>query len=137
MRNNLPATKADIDKAIAKLVTKNELEAVEKRLNWKIDLVEKRLNGKIDLVEKRLNDKIDGSERAVRAGTRLDIDERTKELEEKINLLPTKNEFFTEMDKQMKELLAMREVQIITSYQLKDHGERIGVLEQTAGIVTI
>lgn len=112
MKNNLPVTKSDLDKAVAKLATKEQLGAVEKRLN----------------------DKIDGSEKAVRAGTRLNIDERTKELEEKINLLPTKNEFFTEMDKLMKELQGMREEHVINSYHLKDHEDRIIILEQKTGI---
>lgn len=125
---NLPATKADLDKAVAKLATKSELRSAVAKLTTKNEL---------GAVEKRLNEKIDGVERTVKAVTRLDIDERTKELEEKINLLPTKNEFFTEMDKLMKELKDMREEQTVGGYQLKDHGDRIDILEQKIGIAII
>lgn len=138
MKNNLSATKDDLDKAVKKLATKEELKKEVAKLATKNELrvAVAKLATKDELVavEKRLNEKIDGSERAVRAGTRLDIDERTKELEEKINLLPTKNEFFTQMDKLMKELLGMREEHAINGYRIKDHEDRIVILEQTAGL---
>ncbi len=71
--------------------------------------------------------------------TQKDIDEIerivSQELEEKIKLLPTKNEFFTKMDQVMGELGAIREEQtVISGYknQLEDHESRITQLEETA-----
>jgi len=53
-----------------------------------------------------------------------------KKLEEKLKLLPTKDEFSSKMDELMGELSAIRDEQTIISHQVSDQEERLGVLEE-------
>lgn len=117
MKNNLPVTKTDLDKAVAKLATKQDLKQFATK------------------------DELRNTEKSLRVSMHLDFqefkEEIKEELKERFGLIPTKNEFFNTMDKLMKELLAMREEHAINGYHLKDHEDRITVLEQTAGLATV
>jgi len=66
--------------------------------------------------------------------TQEDLEEIEKvieeKLEEKIRLLPTKDEFFSKMDELMGELSAIRDEQTIISHQVSDHEERLSGLEE-------
>lgn len=53
-----------------------------------------------------------------------------EKLEEKIRLLPTKDEFFSKMDELMGELSAIRDEQTIISHQVSDQEERLSALEE-------
>ena len=116
MKNNLPATKADLKSEIAKLVTKKEFKAQVAKLATKEEL-------------KR-------TELAIRKGAQLDFEDFRKEINEKLNLLPTKDEFFTRMDKVMGELQTIREEQLLLSAKSSSYGDRLTVLEQKTGIAT-
>lgn len=68
--------------------------------------------------------------------TQKDLDEIEEivgeKLEEKIKLLPSKDQFFSKMDEVMVELKTIREEQTVTSGckdQLEDHEVRISKLE--------
>lgn len=56
--------------------------------------------------------------------------ERTSVLEDKINLLPTKDDFFTKMDEVMGELKTRREEDTILGHQVSEHEKRISDLEE-------
>lgn len=133
MKNNLLVTKADFKKALTKLATKKDLVSLEQKLSQKIG----SLDMKIDSVEQRLNNKIDDTEKIIRAGSQLDFEDFRQEINEKLNLLPTKEEFFSRMDKVMGELQTTRDEQILLSAKSSNHEDRIEVLEQKTGIVTV
>ncbi len=57
------------------------------------------------------------------------VDDKFEELENKINLLPTKDEFYLKMDEVMGELKAIREEQTAQSGVLSNHSDRIEKLE--------
>lgn len=60
-----------------------------------------------------------------------------KELEKKIKILPTKDEFYNKMDELMGEVKVIREEQaVISGYknQLEDHETRITKLEETSSL---
>lgn len=65
--------------------------------------------------------------------TQKDLDEIEKlideKLDEKIKLLPSKDEFFTEMSKLMGELKAIREERETQADVLSNHGDRLEKLE--------
>jgi predicted nuclease with TOPRIM domain len=67
--------------------------------------------------------------------TQKDLEEIEKvveeKLEEKLWLLPTKDEFFSKMDELMGELSAIRDEQTIIGHQVSDHEERLSVLEES------
>ncbi len=44
--------------------------------------------------------------------------------------LPTKNEFYDQMDEIMGELKAIREEQTVQSFRLTNHEDRVGVIEK-------
>ena len=110
MKNNLPATKDDLKKALSKLVTKTDARQFATK------------------------DDLKNTDRAIRASLQLDFKDFRQEINEKLNLLPTKDEFFNAMDKIMGELQTNREENTISSHQLSDHEDRITVLEQKTGI---
>ncbi len=59
------------------------------------------------------------------------VEEIIKEkLDEKIKLLPSKDEFFQKMDEVMGELKTIREEQIIIGHQTTENEERITTLEK-------
>jgi len=66
--------------------------------------------------------------------TQKDLEEIKKvieeKLEEKIRLLPTKEEFFSKMDELMGELSAIRDEQTIIGHQVSDQEERLSALEE-------
>jgi len=66
--------------------------------------------------------------------TQKDLEEIEKvieeKLEEKIRLLPTKDEFFSKMDELMGELSAIRDEQTIIGHQVSDQEERLSALEE-------
>ena len=72
--------------------------------------------------------------------TQVDYDQIEKiveeKLDEKIKLLPTKNEFFQKMDEVVKELETIREEQIIIGNQTNKHGKRIETLEKKIAIAS-
>lgn len=49
---------------------------------------------------------------------------------EKIGLLPTKEEFFNSMDQIMTELQTIRQEQVVNTHRINDHETRITVLEK-------
>lgn len=57
-----------------------------------------------------------------------------EEVKDQIKHLPTKEEYFSSMDKLMKEVRASRETQEISGSQLSNHEERIGNLETKVGL---
>ena len=65
--------------------------------------------------------------------TQKDLDEIEKlldeKLDEKFNLLPTKDEFFTQMSQIMGELKGIREEQAVISGKQSEQGDRITKLE--------
>lgn len=147
MKTNIqpPATREDFLKLNESLSKSLELGLKGLELTMKMHFLEtgRDVRGTENRLTKRIDDldkKIEGVEKSLRTIWRLDLqefkEEIREELKEKFGLIPTKNEFFNDTDKLMKELLAMREEHAINGYHLKDHGERIGVLEQSAGIAT-
>lgn len=66
--------------------------------------------------------------------TQKDLDEIEKivddKLGENLKLLPSKDEFFEEMDKVMKELETIRDEQTIIGHQVSNHENRITSLEK-------
>jgi predicted nuclease with TOPRIM domain len=66
--------------------------------------------------------------------TQKDLEEIEKvieeKLEEKLRLLPTKDEFFSKMDELMGELSTIRDEQTIIGHQVSDHEERLSALEE-------
>lgn len=63
------------------------------------------------------------TEQVLRAEIRLSFKEIKEELEEKISLLPTKDEFYTQMDKVMGELKTIREEQLIITARVSEHSD--------------
>lgn len=57
-----------------------------------------------------------------------------EKLDEKIKLLPSKDEFFQKMDDVMGELKTVREEQVIIGHQTNNHEERINALEKGQSI---
>ena len=53
-----------------------------------------------------------------------------EKLDEKIKILPTKEEFFSKMDEVMGELGTIREEQTVLSHQTVDHENRLTTLEE-------
>ena len=53
-----------------------------------------------------------------------------EKLDEKIKILPTKEEFFSKMDEVMGELGTIREEQTVLSHQVADHENRLKSLEE-------
>jgi len=66
--------------------------------------------------------------------TQKDIDQieeiMDQKLDEKLKLLPTKDEFFTQMGEVMGELKAIREEHATQSHRLSNHEDRIETLEK-------
>ncbi len=99
------------------------------------------LNQKTEKTKKRI-DKIGGVvgqlvEKVV------EINESVSGLKDKIGLLPTKEEYFSSMDKLMGEVKTIRELQEASGHQLADHSdklesheERIGNLERKTTLTT-
>ena len=68
------------------------------------------------------------------------LEERIDGLEEKISRLPTKNEFYTSMDKLMGEIETMRQENIISTdmkRQVNEHEERLETVEEKLGISSL
>ena len=67
--------------------------------------------------------------------TQTDLDEIEKlldgKLDEKLNLLPTKDEFFSQMSRVMGELKGIREDQAVISGKQSEYGDRLTKLEST------
>ena len=61
--------------------------------------------------------------------TKADLNEVEERINEKIKLLPTRDEFLKIMDKVMKELETIRDEQVIAGHQISNHEERIASLE--------
>ncbi len=57
-----------------------------------------------------------------------------EKLDEKIKLLPSKDEFFQKMDEVMGELKTTREEQVIIGHQTDNHEKRINALEKGQSI---
>jgi chromosome segregation ATPase len=73
-----------------------------------------------------------------------ELKEKIEKIDNKINFLPTKEEYFGSMDKLMGEVKAIRESQETSGNQLADHSdklenheERIGKLETKASFPAI
>jgi len=66
--------------------------------------------------------------------TKKDLEEIKKiiegKLEEKLRLLPTKDEFFSKMDELMGEISTIQDEQTIIGHQVSDHEERLSSLEE-------
>lgn len=59
------------------------------------------------------------------------IEELVREIiDEQAKHLPSKEEFFSTMDKVMKELEAIRQELVLTNHHLSDHEDRISSLEE-------
>lgn len=119
MKNNLPATKEDLEKFITKKEFKTEVA---------------KLATKEDLRQFATKEDLKNTDRSIRASLQLDFKDFRQEINEKLNLLPTKEEFFSKMDELIGELQVIREEHTVSSHQLSDHDNRISVLEQKAGI---
>jgi predicted nuclease with TOPRIM domain len=59
------------------------------------------------------------------------LKEDVADLKQKIDLLPTKEEFFSKMDKVVAELKTIREEQQALAHRSRDHEDRITTLETT------
>ncbi len=59
-----------------------------------------------------------------------ELSEKFGELAKKIDLLPTKDDFFTKMDEVVGELETMRQEGTVGSHQISDHEDRIEKLEE-------
>lgn len=65
----------------------------------------------------------------------IEIDEKLEQkLEEKLKNFPTKEEFFSRMDKVMGELKVIREEVTVLSHQVSTHEDRITKVEEKTGI---
>jgi len=74
---------------------------------------------------------------AIKGLIKVTIDEAIEEksvTKDHIDLLPTKDEFFTKMDEVMGELKTIREEQTLQSQHLSDHDDRIEKVESHLGI---
>jgi len=122
---------AGIDKKLKRFATKDDL----KRFATKDDL--KRFATKDDL--KRFATKDDLKRFATKSDL-WQLEERIDGLEEKISRLPTKNEFYTSMDKLMGEIETMRQENIISTdmkRQVNEHEERLETVEEKLEIRTL
>lgn len=145
MQNNLPITKVDLDKAVAKLATKNELKAAVSKLATKEELKKEvaKLATKDELKDGLAKlaatnkEDLQKTERAIRAGLQIDLEEFRQEINEKLGLMPTKDEFFSRIDKVMGELQTTRDQQVLLSAKSSDHEDRIVILEQSAGLAAV
>lgn len=127
MQNNLP-------------ITKKNLDSLEQNLDQKIDAVEKRLNIKIKgLATKeelaKLDAKIEQTENILRTEIRLTAEETKEEIREEIKQSSSK--ILNVLDSFLGEIKTSQEERTISAHQLRNQEERIGVLEQTAGIATL
>ena len=65
--------------------------------------------------------------------TQKDFDQIDKildeKLDEKLKILPTKEEFFSKMDEVVGELKTVREEQTVLSHQVSNHEDRLKTLE--------
>ena len=59
-----------------------------------------------------------------------------QKVEEKIDLVPTKEEYFNSMDKLMVEVKKVREEEEVIGETLSQHSDRLETLEEKAGIVS-
>jgi len=55
-------------------------------------------------------------------------------LEKRLSLLPSKEEFYSKMDEIVGELKAIREEQTVASSHISDHGDRITAIEKSPTI---
>lgn len=62
------------------------------------------------------------------------LEDRVQRVEEKIDLIPTKEEYFGSMDKLMGEVMKSREEQTVIGKELSDHSDRLDKLEQKVGV---
>ncbi len=53
-----------------------------------------------------------------------------EKLDEKLKILPTKEEFFSKMDEVVGELKTAREEQTVLSHQVSNHEDRLKTLEE-------
>lgn len=60
---------------------------------------------------------------------KIDVDEKIRELEERISHLPTKDEFYTKMDEVVGELKTIRE-QTVISHRVSEHTDQLDNHEQ-------
>ncbi len=124
-KNKRPKNSNGVFKTIVREVVRDELKSTEKRLEERLD---KRLGERLENTEKRLEERLDK-----RLEERLETTEKELEakLDEKTRNLPTKDEFFTTMDKVMGELQTMRGEFTIHQGQHNEIDEHFEKLEST------
>lgn len=134
MKNNLPATKADLEKFItkkefkvevAKLVTKKEFKAELAKLATKEEL-------KAEVAKLATKEELKTVERVLRAEIRVTADEIKSEIREEIKQSSSK--ILDVLDGFLVEMRTSEEERTIAAHQISNHDDRISVLEQKVGI---
>lgn len=112
------------------MITKQDLKTLEENITRRID---KMVDGKIGILEgnlvKKIGTKFEKLEedlvRRIDAKIEIRLEEK---LNQKIGLLPTKEEFFNAMDQVMTELKTIRQEQVINTHRLNDHDRKFASL---------
>lgn len=104
------------------MITKQDLKTLEENVSKKIDT-------KVSKLEANLNQKIDSKVAKLEEDLVKRIDAKIEirleeKLNEKIGLLPTKEEFFNAMDQVMTELKTIRQEQVVISHRLSNHDRK-------------
>ena len=93
------------------MLTKEDHQEIQKNISSAIDQSEQRIIGRMNIMFDEQDQKLD------------------QKLNEKLGLMPTKEEFYNTMDEVMGELKAIREEHSVSTYQLSNHEKRITKLE--------
>ena len=97
------------------MITKQDLKTLEENITKKVD---KSIDTKISKLEEDLVKRID-------AKIEIRLEEK---LNEKIGLLPSKEEFFNAMDQIMTELQTIRQEQIVNTHRLNEHDRKFATM---------
>ncbi len=70
------------------------------------------------------------------ANFKYDVDEKFDNLEQKIDHLPTKEEFYSKMDEVVGELQKLREEVVFTNHHYEKTNKRVDIIDKHLGIDT-
>ena len=124
MKNNSPATKADLEKFLTKKEFKFELAKLATKEQLKAEVAKLATKEELKAVE-----------RALRTEIRVSTDKIKEEIREEIKQSSSK--ILDVLDSFLVEMKTSEEERTISAHQLRDHDDRINVLEQKAGIATV
>lgn len=90
----------------------------------------------LPILERSLLPKVDISIKAELKKFKYDIDENFKKLEEKIDHLPSKKQYFAREDKTMNELKKLREEVALTKHHYEKTNKRVDTIDKHLGMDT-